>query len=965
MAITKIGTPELFDFSATNTALQLPTGTTAQRPTSPSAGEWRFNTDEKYVEYWDGSAWFRIDTEALPNPDEFPSQNFNVNTYTGNGGTQTLDAKFNEAANFNGSSTQIEASGLTGTVLPTNGNWSVGFWMKPQATTTSAVVSLMTSSGTGWAVFTEANVVQVALNGSTPAASTGGFTTAALNTWMHVTLTFNSSTTVTSIYYNGGSSGADATINSGPSAATSATLKMGYSVWNYFQGQIDQVRLFNTTLSDAQVTDLYTNETTTTAATLNFPAGAGCIAAYQLDGDASDISGTYGGVETNIGYTGLKFQADFIWIKSRNAPADHTLTDSVRGVQELLSSNTTAAEGNQSPNGMTNFGANSFSVTDNSGGGSGVNGAAGGANSGTPPGYVAWCWKAAASTTTIPSGTNGSNVISNVRANTASGFSIVKFGALGAANSIVSHGLSSAPEFIIYKNLDTADNWYVYTSVTGLGKYLNLNTSGAVVTNASNGFTSVNANTFTVNLTTNADDTVAYCFHSVAGYQRISSYTGTGNNPGPIVYTTNDGTATGTDGFEPAMIIIKRTDSAEDWKIIDNKRGFVNSLEPNEGIAEEANNNSGFIAATNGFQINDTSGDYNANGGTYIYLAIAADKDTSVPTQANSFSPTLYTGNDSTNNIYTPFAPDFTWIKARTDARSHTLIDTIRGATRIIQSESTGAEWDGSSYIDSFNPNGFTVKSNAAFINNSSQNYISWNWKAGGLPTINNDGTITSIVTANTAAGFSIARYTATSATSESIGHGLTSLTPSLIFYKKTSNTEGWIVWYPESSNNQNWLELNDQRQGNFDNAGWGGSPDSTVVHLQDNNSGRSSANGETYIAYIFADIAGYQRIGNYQGSGNAGKQVYVTDDGLSTGSGGFQPSYVLIKCTSDGGTDWLIFTSNVVDGNGDPTMIRANTAETQFTGNRLQFTSDGFTLEDADGSRNGLGRTYYYLAIK
>ena len=80
MAITKITTPELFDFSATNTALQLPTGTTAQRPTSPSAGQWRYNTTEKYVEYWDGSAWKQIDTEALPLPADFPGKNFNTNT---------------------------------------------------------------------------------------------------------------------------------------------------------------------------------------------------------------------------------------------------------------------------------------------------------------------------------------------------------------------------------------------------------------------------------------------------------------------------------------------------------------------------------------------------------------------------------------------------------------------------------------------------------------------------------------------------------------------------------------------------------------------------------------------------------------------------------------------------------------------------------------------------------------------
>ncbi|MGI9556242.1 MAG: hypothetical protein ACR2M9_05215, partial [Cyanophyceae cyanobacterium] len=125
MAITKIGTPELFDFSATNTALQLPTGDTASRPTSPSAGEWRFNSELKYVEYYDGAAWFQIDTEELPNPDDFPSQNFNVNTYIGNGGTQTIDAKFNEAANFDGSSSKIDLPnlGISGAATRTISAW--------------------------------------------------------------------------------------------------------------------------------------------------------------------------------------------------------------------------------------------------------------------------------------------------------------------------------------------------------------------------------------------------------------------------------------------------------------------------------------------------------------------------------------------------------------------------------------------------------------------------------------------------------------------------------------------------------------------------------------------------------------------------------------------------------------------------------------------------------------------------
>ena len=87
----------------------MPTGDTASRPSAPSAGEWRFNSEKKYVEYWDGGspgAWRQIDTEVLPaTPDDFPSQNFNVSTYCWNWMlVTTIDAKFNEAANFNGSS---------------------------------------------------------------------------------------------------------------------------------------------------------------------------------------------------------------------------------------------------------------------------------------------------------------------------------------------------------------------------------------------------------------------------------------------------------------------------------------------------------------------------------------------------------------------------------------------------------------------------------------------------------------------------------------------------------------------------------------------------------------------------------------------------------------------------------------------------------------------------------------------
>ena len=336
-------------------------------------------------------------------------------------------------------------------------------------------------------------------------------------------------------------------------------------------------------------------------------------AAGGIDGTANFAPVIYTGTGGVQSISSLSFAPDMVWIKKRSSAtsSDHSIQDTIRGFSNggsrILYPNLNLAETtNADANYFRSFDSNGFTLGGNT------------YYNGSSETYVAWCWKGAASTTTIASGTNGSNVISNVRANTDGGFSIVKFGALGAANSIVSHGLSSPPELIIYKNLDTADNWYLYTSATGLGKYLNLNTNGAVVTNASNGFTSVNSNTFTVNLTTNADDTVAYCFHSVAGYQSIGSYNGSSS------------AVTVTTGFNPRWVLIKRSNlTNKDWVMFDQARSGGNDMNDflvaNTAAAEFVNAGDTKInGLSNGFSVNAGMWDgVNASGGEYFYWAIA------------------------------------------------------------------------------------------------------------------------------------------------------------------------------------------------------------------------------------------------------------------------------------------------------------------------------------------------------
>ena len=983
MAITKITTPELFDFSATNTALQLPTGDTASRPSAPSAGEWRYNSELKYVEYYDGAAWFQIDTEAPANPDDFPSQNFNVNTYFGNGATQAIDAKFNEAANFNGSSSRIvlpQYSTLTGDV-------SVSGWVKLVDTTSSNGLVFVNLNLTNTGYAGTLKVFHVPSSGLWVVRAGNGINSEAdilsdtysltQNVWYNICFTRNTSTNVTTFYVNGVQEDQEtvSVTASIPSNATSIIGDINRTVsGNYnWDGAMDQVRIFNTALTAAQAEDCYTDETTTTAATLDFPAGAGCIAAYQLDGDASDVGGTYGGVTTNIGYTGLKFAPDLVWIKQRSSSArNHNLTDTVRGAGNNLASDTSAQAYN-SGQGFSSFDSNGFTLDNSGSGGGGGNTNLNGVT------HVAWSWKAGgAPTATNSAGAGnpptpdsvlidgvsstaalaGTIAATSISANTAAGFSIVKYSGNSTAGATVAHGLTS-PQMVMIKCTSTSStNWIVYADPLGNSDYLTLNSNGSKAT-YSNWFYS-NATTFTLNQTfgnanTSGRDYIAYCFSDVADYQKIGFYTGNGSTSGPIVNT----------GFEPAFVMIKRTDSTANWRILDNKRSPSNprskELYPNLSNAEGDFDAIDFFS--NGFQNISTDASYNANGGIYLYLAIAADKDSSVPTQANSFSTATYTGTGAAQSIYTPFAPDLSWIKSRSNSTSHELNDSVRGQVSRLSSNTTDAASDVANGFLSLDPNSFSLNGagSGGEVNTSGRTYVGWNWKAGGLPTINNDGTnITSIVSANQAAGFSIVKYTGIGSTA-SVGHGL-AVAPTLILAKCLDITSSWVV-YSVATGVDKFIELNDNTAATTASGYWGTSAPTASVFEVNNGNSNNNSTGNRIIAYCFANSTGYQQAGTYSGSSSS---VTINFDGA-----GFNPSFVMIRRTNATGQlkDWTIFDQSL---SGSTTMndyLVPNSIAAEFTNSGSEVitaTSTGFTI--AGGVWDGLnasGGEYLYLAVK
>ena len=321
--------------------------------------------------------------------------------------------------------------------------------------------------------------------------------------------------------------------------------------------------------------------------------------------------------------TGVGFQPDWVWIKTRSTTGGHNIFDSVRGATKILGSDNTNAESTNTDS-LTSFDSDGFTLA----------GSGGTSFSGRT--YAGWSWLAGG---TASSNTDGS-ITSSVSASTTSGFSIVSYTGTGA-NATVGHGLNSAPEMIIVKNrIDAGLNW-----VTGCEYYsgwdyvieLNLTDAESNAGGAPTVFTTTppTSSVYSVGTAANSngsgDGIIAYCFHSVKGYSKIGSYTGNGSTDGTFVYT----------GFKPAFVIFKKSSSANDWIMKDSVREPNNQmafrLKPNSSNAEDSLSGGQMDFLSNGFKARVNDDAINASGGTYIYMAFASNPfvtSTGVPTTA-------------------------------------------------------------------------------------------------------------------------------------------------------------------------------------------------------------------------------------------------------------------------------------------------------------------------------------------
>ena len=313
----------------------------------------------------------------------------------------------------------------------------------------------------------------------------------------------------------------------------------------------------------------------------------------------------------------------------------------------------------------------------------------------------------------------------------------------------------------------------------------------------------------------------------------------------------------------------------------------------------------------------------------------------------------------SGGTVATNFQADLIWEKPRNAAYSHYIIDNVRGIANgtapFLSTNGTSAEQNANWYLP---PTSSTIGFNSSDWS-TSVTIVDWIWKANGSGVSNTDGSITSTVSANPTAGFSIVSYTGngTSAGARTVGHGLNT-TPSMVIVKSRAATRGWETWFNGFSSSE-YVFLNTTAAKTSFSNNWGSTPTSTVFGV--NNSNNSNNANEAYIAYVFAEVPGYSAFGSYTGNGSTdGPFVYT----------GFRPAWVMIKRTDSAtGGNWQIQDTARTPFNWTCNALFAdsaaaeNTSELPSTYGR-DYLSNGFKIRSSHTSHNINGATYIYIAF-
>ena len=350
------------------------------------------------------------------------------------------------------------------------------------------------------------------------------------------------------------------------------------------------------------------------------------------------------------------------------------------------------------------------------------------------------------------------------------------------------------------------------------------------------------------------------------------------------------------------------------------------------------------------------------------YLALCTDNlsDPEIKLPGDNFNTVLWSGDDTDPHAITGvgFQPDFLWIKSRSAAKWHQQLDVIRGVTKQLNSNETQAETTNSDKVKSFDTDGFTLGTRDE-VNGSGETYVAWNWLGANGTATNEDGDITSTVSANTTAGFSIATYTGNNTDQATIGHGLSQIPYLTIIKDRDNSSTQWVI-NPYGAKLANYY-------GYFTTGSITADTsnvffyDSTASVVKLSNHAEVNASSTDYVMYNFHSVEGYSKIGSYIGNGSTdGTFIYT----------GFRPAYTMTKnlASAEGYTGWTIqdvkrAPYNIVTLG---TMLSADTDYVEGTRSQgsastidyYDILSNGFKMKNSSYETNQDGATYLYIAF-
>ena len=290
----------------------------------------------------------------------------------------------------------------------------------------------------------------------------------------------------------------------------------------------------------------------------------------------------------------------------------------------------------------------------------------------------------------------------------------------------------------------------------------------------------------------------------------------------------------------------------------------------------------------------------------------------------------------STVTVNFGFQPDLVWIKPRnnvaSNANSHILIDSVRGVDKVLRSQTTGAEVTESNNITAFTSTGITIGDSHNVNKNTTSQYVAWAWKKGATQ------------------GFDIVTYTGTGV-ARTVAHNL-GVAPSMMIVKRSDNVGAWFV-YHQSQGATKYMTI-DTAAATTSSTAWNNTaPTSSVFTVgTDNNVNGTSG---TYVAYLFAAVAGYSAFGSYTGNGSADGTFVFT---------GFRPRFVMVKRTDAAGQNWVILDTSRDTSNVAKNGLYPNLSNAEDAGWNVDILSNGFKPRDTASAWNASGGTYIYAAF-